>query len=311
MRGQNINGIITKPTLVSGSDIPSVSVDSDSSVTYLELSAEEDEAGNMDEEGLAGNIPRRLDFSSSSETSLLDDMVHDDVWLDGGVEVREEDPLPISDNIRYENKQNKTKEKPVKRVDPPTIGVMFIDQTTEGRLAKKLQEVEDRLARASGYRIRMVELSGTQLQRLLPNTNPWSGHECGRVNCYTFDQGGEVLDDCKRRNILYESRCVVCNPEEDAKPEKVGELSKKEGVYVGESARSIFERANEHRGDVQGRKDDSHVVKHWLSSHQELNSPPKFRIKVIGKFQDAMTRQIAEAVRIDLFILIYFPIFEF
>ena len=147
MRGQNINGIITKPTLVSGSDIPSVSVDSDSSVTHLELSAEEDEAGNMDEEGLAGNIPRRLDFSSSSETSLLDDMVHDDVWLEGGVEVREEDPLPISDNKRYENKQNKTKEKPVKRVDPPTIGVMFIDQTTEGRLAKKLQEVENRLAR--------------------------------------------------------------------------------------------------------------------------------------------------------------------
>ena len=58
VRGQNINGIITKPTLVSGSDIPSVSVDSDSSFTYLELSAEEDEAGNMDEEGLAGNIPR-------------------------------------------------------------------------------------------------------------------------------------------------------------------------------------------------------------------------------------------------------------
>ena len=66
-----------------------------------------------------------------------------------------------------------------------------------------------------------------------------------------------VLDDCKRRNIFYESRCVVCNPEEDAKPENVRELGKKEGVYVGKSARSIFERA-------------------------------KFRIKVIGKFQDAM-----------------------
>ena len=69
---------------------------------------------------------------------------------------------------------------------------------------------------------------------------------------------------------------------------------------MGESARSIFERANEHRFDMLAKKDDSHVVKHWLSSHQELNSPPKFRIKVIGKYQDAMTRQIAEAVIIDL-----------
>ena len=89
------------------------------------------------------------------------------------------------------------------------------------------------------------------------------------------------------------------NPQ-DAKPEKVKELGKKEGVYVGESARSILERVNEHRGDIQARKDDSHVVKHWLSSHQDLNSPQKFRIKVIGKFQDAMTRQINEAVRIYL-----------
>ena len=52
-----------------------------------------------------------------------------------------------------------------KPVPPPTIGV----------LAKKLHEVEERLAKASGYRIRMVVLSGTQLQGLLPNTNPWSG----------------------------------------------------------------------------------------------------------------------------------------
>ena len=33
-----------------------------------------------------------------------------------------------------------------KKVDPLTIGVMFVDQTPEGRLAKKLQAVEDRLA---------------------------------------------------------------------------------------------------------------------------------------------------------------------
>ena len=84
-------------------------------------------------------------------------------------------------------KPNKAKDKR-KKVSPPTIGFMFIDQTPGGVLAKKLQEVEDRLATVSGYPIRMVELSGTQLQRLLPNTNPWSGHNCGRINCYTCDQ---------------------------------------------------------------------------------------------------------------------------
>ena len=80
---------------------------------------------------------------------------------------------------------------------------------------------------------------------------------------------------------MYESSCTLCNPEEGRKKKKEGakDLGDKQGVYVGESTRSI---------------------KHWLSNHQELKSPPKFRIEVVGSFQDAMNLQIAEAVRIDL-----------
>ena len=96
------------------------------------------------------------------------------------------------------------KRKVAKKQNPPTIAVMFVDQTPGGLMAKKLQEVEDKLAPASGYRIRMVETSGTQLQRLLPNTNPWAGtQDCGWNSCYTCGQGGKVLQDCKRRNILW------------------------------------------------------------------------------------------------------------
>ena len=87
----------------------------------------------------------------------------------------------------------RSKKPKAKAVSPPTIGGMFVDQTPGGVFAKKLQEVEDSLGTASGYRIRMVELSSTQLGRLLPNTNPWSGMNCDRPNCYTCDQGGEVL----------------------------------------------------------------------------------------------------------------------
>ena len=53
-----------------------------------------------------------------------------------------------------------------------TVAVMFVDQTVGGLLAKRLQEVEDRISRYTGYRIRIVESSGTQLCRMLPNTNP-------------------------------------------------------------------------------------------------------------------------------------------
>ena len=195
---------------------------------------------------------------------------------------------------------NTRKQKPkLGSKDPPTIGVMFVDQTMGGVLAKRLQEVEDRLAGVTGYRIRMVESAGTQLRRLLPNTNPWAGGDCGRERCYTCNQGGEKREDCKRRNILYESSCTVCNPEIEGKKVKK-KMNDVNGVYVGESARSIFERAQEHWADRVGQKEDSHMVKHWLSDHADLPEPPPFHIKVVSSFKDSMTRQISESVRIDL-----------
>ena len=106
--------------------------------------------------------------------------------------------------------------------------------------------------------------------------------------------------DCKKRNILYESECTVCNPGREEFKEKERDLTKKTGVYFGESARSIFERAREHGGDYIGMKEDSHMVKHWLTSHSDLQEPPMFRFRVIRSFKDAMTRQISEAVRIEL-----------
>ena len=42
------------------------------------------------------------------------------------------------------------------------------------------------------------------------------------------------------------------------------------------------------------------MVKHWKLSHPELQELPKFHIKVVASFQDAMSRQLSEAVRIDL-----------
>ena len=57
-----------------------------------------------------------------------------------------------------------------------------------------------------------------------------------------------------------------------------------------------LERAGDHHADMVGRKEDSYMVKHWLSSHQEGPAPPKFRFNVIAR----LSRQLVEAVWIDL-----------
>ena len=41
------------------------------------------------------------------------------------------------------------------------------------------------------------------------------------------------------------------------------------------------------------------MLKHWLPDHQHLLEPPKFKFRIIRSFQDPLTRQLAEAVRIE------------
>ena len=139
-------------------------------------------------------------------------------------------------------------------------------------------------------------MASFQLRRLLPNTNPWHGSDCGRAGC---GQGGERLEDCRRCNILYESSCLARN-QTDTLYKKGANLGDCEGVYVGESGRSLHGRAGEHHHDAGFLKEDSHMVKHWQEHHRNQEGVPKFHFKVIGSFQDALTRQVSEAVRIDL-----------
>ena len=73
-----------------------------------------------------------------------------------------------------EASKSKTAKNP-NRGDPPTIAPMFVANTVNGELARRLQAVEDRLSRMTGYRIKMIETCGSQLFTLLPYTNPWVG----------------------------------------------------------------------------------------------------------------------------------------
>ena len=61
------------------------------------------------------------------------------------------------------------------------------------------------------------------------------------------------------------------------------------GIYVGESSRSIYERAREHVADREKQHEDSHQIKNWLTSHEELLAPPAFKFKIVKTFQDPRT----------------------
>ena len=84
----------------------------------------------------------------------------------------------------------------------------------------------------------------------------------------------------------------MCNPE------GLKEGYGASGVYVGESVCSLYEWAKEHQDDADGRKEDSHRMKHWVLDNTSLPDPTKFKMKVVSSYRDPLTRQVREAVRI-------------
>ena len=137
----------------------------------------------------------------------------------------------------------KTKVKKLDGSQMETTNVMFVDNTPHGELCRRLQTCENRSATVTNRRVKMVEMGGSKLGQLLSNTNPWAGAGCDREDCHTCNQGGsEKKEDCFRRNVLYESRCVECQEKEELEKEKAGgEGRKRKGgenfdekcIYVG------------------------------------------------------------------------------
>ena len=179
-----------------------------------------------------------------------------------------------------------------------TRTVLFLEQTKGGGLGKVIREVLARIEHILGYKVKVAERSGTSIRNALPNTNPWAGSHCSREDCITCNQGAEEIPDCKKRSLVYENICLECNPG----AAKMGELKvpnmEVPSIYVGETARSVKERAKEHWEDFKSEKPDSHILKHWAMHHNSVGQP-KFIMKVVQYHRSALSRQVGEAIRIQ------------
>ena len=52
------------------------------------------------------------------------------------------------------------------------------------------------------------------------------------------------------------------------------------GMYIGETSRSLIESCAEHFSDGESFSKKSHMIKHWMTSHEDLNSLPPFKISM-------------------------------
>ena len=167
-----------------------------------------------------------------------------------------------------------------------TSSVLFVPNSNDGTLIKKLQEIEPKLVRLCGYRVNLVESGGLPLTWLF--SLDLSGRRCHRADCpacvFPPKKGPSR---CKQKSVVYESVCQTCIKNGSA-----------EGVYIDESGRSLYERSREHLDDAKNQKDFSHIWKHWALCHQDQMSQPVFKFKVTRVHKTPLDRQLHEAIKI-------------
>ena len=105
-----------------------------------------------------------------------------------------------------------------------------------------------------------------------------------------------------KRNVVYESECGTCNPprsRKEADKKSLAEIKGYPSLYVGESSRSVAERAAEHWRDAESGKQESHMLEHLEASHGG-EGPPIFNFRVVKSCKSSLERQVREAVRIHM-----------
>ena len=148
---------------------------------------------------------------------------------------------------------------------------------------------------------------------LLHKADPWKGIDCGRELCFLCSTKKKTEkkkeQDCTKRSIVYENWCITCEKREIERLEEmeISEDEKKENLrkiklykYIGETARSSYERSLEHLRDYKEMKLDSHLLKHFLEHHKEEEMEEvEFGTRIVQEYRTAFDRQIGESVEIN------------
>ena len=153
--------------------------------------------------------------------------------------------------------------------------VVFVDATPHGQLAKECRQA----LKESQIKIKVIEKAGKSLKRCLCRSDPFRFLSCDNEKCHLCKIGSNV--NCKSRELVYEMKCQGCQNEK--------------GMYIGETARSIGERVNEHITGYENKSKNSVFHRHVVDEHQGI--PQEIEIKVLASCRnDAMLRQVTEAV---------------
>ena len=174
----------------------------------------------------------------------------------------------------YEVQQYSRLKKRMSKDDRRIESIYFFPYTPEGRLRTRLVQLERDLH--SDQRIKFIEYMGRTVQDTMCKKDPWVA-PCSREKCLICkSQPGK----CMRQGAIYLVECMACKREE------------KGSYYVGETARTSYDRCLEHVKAMEAMDENSPLVEHALEQHQ--GATPEVMMKIISFEKSNLQRQAGE-----------------
>ena len=163
--------------------------------------------------------------------------------------------------------------------------VLFVPPTPNSELAKLMQKREAELNSNNDERIKIVEKGGLKISHILTKADPFPREYCDEPRCPFCHQTNFTTKPqpqkvpCDVTSVGYRWECQNCNM-----------------VYEGETGRTARKRADEHIQALKRGTASSPLVQHETKYHP--NATPLYKITILRQFQDALSRQAEEGIRI-------------
>ena len=156
-------------------------------------------------------------------------------------------------------------------------------------------------------RLRVVERGGVPIGKMIMgNTNPAKSANCFRPDCGVCASGGTrcAVSGVTYRYVCQKESTVGDTDNDTAQRQSDGnstdvtqpEVVKCGAEYLGETSKNMYSRNLWHQEKYVKNSSDSFMANHMNEKHN--GEPAEFKIIVMDKFKDAMSRQLSEALNI-------------
>jgi hypothetical protein len=138
---------------------------------------------------------------------------------------------------------------------------------------------------------KIIEQTGVSLERQFQKSNPFKKQSCEKSDCIVCDGTGVK---CRTEGVGYRGICKECRNLNVA------------SEYIGETGKNAYTRGKQHLAGLKGKNPENAFYKHWNNAHEtpcesESRRIQNFKIRVTRTFQDPMSRQVDEMVRMSNF----------